>query len=240
MAKVLALLFAVISCSCGVMKEAVRDNSNMVGPESVNSRPGIKPGPITYVAFGDSTGAGIGATGGGYVARLFKRILEQRPGSRLVNRCVSGATTADVLRQQLDEGLRASPDVITLGIGINDIGHGVSPEQFARNYEEILTRLRSGNKAPIIVTNLPDISSAPRIPNSMRAQYQQTIIRFNRKLEEIASKAGVVVFDAFTITHEQLAAHPEYFSADGFHPSDRGYELWAEQMWPTVQNVIGR
>jgi lysophospholipase L1-like esterase len=33
--------------------------------------------------------------------------------------------------------------------------------------------------------------------------------------------------------------HPEYFSSDGFHPSDKGYELWATQMWPTVARVIG-
>ena len=73
----------------------------------------------------------------------------------------------------------------------------------------------------------------------MRQQYQQSIIEFNQKLEEIASRYGVVIFDIFSITHEQLPSHPEYFSADGFHPSDKGYELWAEEMWPTVSKVIG-
>ena len=89
----------------------------------------MNTGPIVYVALGDSTGAGVGARdGGGYVARLFKRIEERRPGSTLNNVCVSGATTADLVRGQLDRGVALNPDLVTVGIGINDIGHGLSLE----------------------------------------------------------------------------------------------------------------
>ena len=196
-------------------------------------------GPIVYVALGDSTGAGIGARDGGYVVRLHKKILERRPDSKLVNLCVSGATTDDVLRGQLDRGLAANPDLVTLGIGINDIGHGLTLEQFSKNYEEILSTLKQKTQAAIIVTNLPDISGAPRIPGSMRAQYQQQIAQYSRTLEEIATRHGVTVFDVYAITTRELGSHPEYFSADGFHPSDAGYELWAEEMWPTLARVLG-
>ena len=196
-------------------------------------------GEVRYVALGDSTGAGVGARNGGYVARIFNRIEAVRSGSTLTNLCVSGATSADVLNRQLERGVAADPNLVTLGIGINDIGHGLELEEFAENYDTILKRLKEGTPATIVVSNLPDISSAPRIPPTLRRKYQQHIIEFNRKLEEIASRHGVVVFDVFSITHEQLAQHPEYFSADGFHPSDPGYELWAEQMWPTIARVIG-
>ncbi|MDX6272303.1 MAG: acyl-CoA thioesterase, partial [Acidobacteriota bacterium] len=57
--------------------------------------------PVTYVAFGDSTGVGVGARKGGYVARVFERIERVRAGSSMRNFCVSGAETADVLRGQL-------------------------------------------------------------------------------------------------------------------------------------------
>lgn len=196
-------------------------------------------GPIRYLALGDSTGAGVGARDGGYVARIFKRIVAHRPGSALTNLCVSGATTSDVLRGQLDRGVRADPQLVTLGIGINDIGHGVTLEQFSKNYEEILGRLKSDTKAAIVVTNIPDISSAPRIPQAMRIEYHQQIVAFNQKLEEIASRHEVSVFDNYTITREQLSSHPEFFSQDGFHPSDKGYEFWAEQMWPIIALTIG-
>ena len=196
-------------------------------------------GPIVYVALGDSTGAGIGAKDGGYVARLHKRIVESRPDSKLVNLCVSGATTEDVVRGQLQRGVAAKPDLVTLGIGINDIGHGLTLEQFSKNYEEILSTLKQETGAAIVVTNLPDISSAPRIPGSMRAHYQQQIAQYSRRLEEIAARRGVTIFDVYAITTRELASHPEYFSLDGFHPSDAGYEFWAQEMWPTLARVLG-
>jgi lysophospholipase L1-like esterase len=191
------------------------------------------------VALGDSTGAGVGASDGGYVARLFKRLEERRPQSKLSNLCVSGSTTADVVRNQLERGVALNPDLVTIGIGINDIGHGLTLEQFSKNFDQILSTLKEKTHATIVVTNLPDISSAPRIPNSMRSQYQRQIDEFCKRLEEIASKHGVTIFDIYTITKQELPAHPEYFSADGFHPSDAGYELWATQMWPTLAQAIG-
>jgi len=199
----------------------------------------MKTGPIVYVALGDSTGAGVGARNGGYVARLFQRLVQQRPGSKLSNLCVSGSTTEDVLRGQLEKGVAINPDLVTLGIGINDIGHGMTLDQFSRNYDRILSTLKEKTRAQIVVTNIPDISTAPVIPGAMRGQYQQQIIQFSKRLEEIAARHGVTVFDVYTITTKELPSHPEYFSADGFHPSDQGYELWAEQMWPTVARVIG-
>jgi lysophospholipase L1-like esterase len=128
---------------------------------------------------------------------------------------------------------------VTLGIGINDIGHGFSVEEFALNYEQIISTLRNKTRARIIVTNIPDISSAPRIPQFARAQYQQEIVNFNQRLEAIAARYEVTVFDVYTTTREQLPAHPEFFSGDGFHPSDAGYELWANEMWPVVSGSIG-
>lgn len=196
-------------------------------------------GPINYLALGDSTGAGVGARNGGYVARLFKRIVAIRPDSKLTNLCFSGATTSDVLQGQLNRGLQTEPNLVTLGIGINDIGHGIPLEEFAKNYEEILSKLRSETQARIVVTNIPDISSAPRIPEFARREYQQMIVAFNQRLEAIAARYEVTVFDVHKVTHEQLPSHPEFFSSDGFHPSDAGYELWAKEMWPVMAQVIG-
>lgn len=218
------------------------DPTQKVTPMTTSSpNTSMVSGPITYLALGDSTGSGVGASaaGGGYVARLFKRIITHRPGSRLINLCFSGATTSEVLRDQLDPGLRTDPQLVTLGVGINDVGHDLSLERFSKNYQEILTKLKNNTRATIVVTNIPDISSAPRIPAAMRSEYHQHIVEFNGRLAEIAAAHGAIVFDVYYVTHEQLPSHPEYFSDDGFHPSDEGYELWAERMWPTIARIIG-
>lgn len=212
-------------------------NNGVVQKGSEDQNP-MTTGPIVYVALGDSTGSGVGARDGGYAARLYRRLEEVRPGSTLINLCVSGATTDDVVREQLEKGAAKDPDLVTLGIGINDIGHGLTLDQFSKNYEKILSTLREKTRARIIVTNLPDISSAPGIPGPARNGYQRQIVQYSQRLEEIAARHGVEIFDIYSITNRELASHPEYFSADGFHPSDAGYELWAREMWSVLEKLL--
>src|SRR5215218_5364855 len=125
--------------------------------EQIPEKP-MTTGPIVYVALGDSTGSGVGAREGGYVLRLFNRLVKRVPESRLTNLCVSGATTADLVRSQLQRGVSLNPDLVTVGIGVNDIGHGLTLDQFSKNYEEILKTLREKTRARIVVANLPDVS----------------------------------------------------------------------------------
>ena len=197
-------------------------------------------GPVVYAALGDSTGVGVGARqGGGYVARLFHRIERVRPGSRLVNLCASGATTADVLRAQIGRVGAARPTLVTLGIGINDVTRQVAPEQFARNFEELVARLGEQTAAPLVVSNLPDVSHAPAVPAFLREEARRRILLFNSRIGEIAARLGLLLADTFEKSAAVIPTHPEFFSPDGFHPSEEGYEFWAFEMWPTVKRALG-
>ena len=226
---VLSLVLTILLVACGWQQSE----------QTITGGAEMKTGPISYVALGDSTGAGVGAGAGGYVARLHQRLLEHRPDSQLFNFCISGSTTVDVMRGQLNQCIAKNPNLVTLGIGINDIGHGIKIDEFAENYEQILSTLKEKTQAQIVVTNIPNISSAPVVQSSLRNQYHQQIVDFNQRLEEIANRHGVTVFDIYSITTRELPSHPEYFSRDGFHPSDAGYELWAIEMWPTIARIIG-
>src|SRR5690348_7786069 len=126
--------------------------------------------PLVYLALGDSTGACVGAVNGGYVARLHQRILGERPAAQLVNMCVSGATSGDILRGQLDNGVARNPQLITLGISINDISHGVPLAQFAQNYDHVLSTLTRKTTARVVVSNIPDVSTARVVPVYLRGK----------------------------------------------------------------------
>lgn len=199
-----------------------------------------KGAPVVYVALGDSTGVGVGARkGGGYVARLFERIERIRPGARLVNLCVSGATTGDVLRAQVGRVGEATPSLVTLGIGINDLVRQAAPEQFAHNFEEIVTRLRAQTDAPVVVSNLPDISHAPAVPAFLHEEARRRLVLFNERIADAAARHRMHLADSFEKSAAVIPTHPEFFSPDGFHPSDEGYEFWAFEMWPTVKRALG-
>ena len=231
-----SLLLLLLLSACG---QSAADKVLWKGEETKGEQE-MERGPVVYVALGDSTGVGVGARkGGGYAARLFERIERVRPGSRLVNLCVSGATTGDVLRSQAGRVGEARPTLVTLGIGINDATRNVSPEQFAENYERIIERIREQTDAPVVLTNVPDVAHAPAVPAFLRDAARARIQLYNERILDIATRHRLLLVDAFAESAAVISTHPEFFSSDGFHPSDQGYEFWAVKMWPTVKLAIG-
>jgi lysophospholipase L1-like esterase len=68
---------------------------------------------------------------------------------------------------------------------------------------------------------------------------QARIRVFNGHISEIAKRHELLLVDTYDMSREVIPNHPEFFSPDGFHPSDEGYEYWAKMMWPTVKEAIG-
>ena len=203
-----------------------------------NSR-SARNAPVTYVALGDSTGIGLGARDGlGYVERLSARIQQARPGSRLVNLSTTGATTTDVLNNQLSRYPADSSSLITLSIGANDLTGGTDEQQFARDYEKLILRLKE-LRTPVVLTNVPDISLAPGLPPSMRRQMHDRVALFNKRIEDIARQHALPLVDLYGMSRDLIPSHPEFFSSDGIHPSDEGYKFWADKMWPAVDEALG-
>jgi lysophospholipase L1-like esterase len=194
--------------------------------------------PVIYAAVGDSTGAGMGAVNGGYPARLQTRILQERPGSRLINLCVSGARSDELLHGQLDQAIDAAPDLVTLCIGINDVVQGVSVDTFAGYFAKIVWRLRDETTAHLVVANIPDISNAPAATREMSTALAPAIAAVNQEIARTAAQAQAMLVDVWAETRAVIPGHSEFFSDDGFHPSDVGYEYWARKMWPAVKRAI--
>src|SRR5262249_18520424 len=125
------------------------------------------PGPVTLVAIGDSTGVGVGAPpGAGYIERTFARLTAGGRGGRLVNLSISGAPAALALRDQVPQlaGMGREVSLVAIGIGANDVRGGVSLAEFARRFESIVGGVQARTRAPIIVSNVPDLSLAPVTP----------------------------------------------------------------------------
>ncbi|MEW5855568.1 MAG: GDSL-type esterase/lipase family protein [Myxococcota bacterium] len=198
------------------------------------------PQPIRYVALGDSTGVGVGSrVGGGYVERIFRRLQAGAPEATLLNLCVSRASSANVVRSQLPRVRPAQPTLVTVGIGINDITHGVPVEDYVRNVDTILRALTADTAARVVLCNLPDVSHAPRVPAFLKENIRERLRGHNARLATLAAQHDVTLADVFTPSLQLMPGRDGLFGEDGFHPSDAGYALWAEQLWPFVARAVG-
>ncbi len=190
---------------------------------------------LTYVAMGDSAGAGFGVPAGtGYVARVHARLQQHAPQASLVNLSRNGGTSHSVREEQVTAAIAARPTIASLFIGGNDLWRGVEPARFARTLGAIADRLDRA-RSPVVLGTLPNLAQAPaaglaeRFLGISRAQIEDRIREYNDRVRRIAMDHSYTLVDLFDT---ELADHPEYFSADGFHPSAAGHAAWFDRMWP--------
>jgi lysophospholipase L1-like esterase len=205
--------------------------------------PADRQAPVVYVALGDSTVEGIGASSAEatYVGRLTARLRAVYPAARSVNLGVAGATSADVLEVQLHRAVQLAPDLVTLSVGPNDITGRVPVERYEANVRAILERLGRETRAVVVVNLIPDLAVTPRFRGrpEERAVAQATVA-FNEALRRAARAHRAEVVDLYGPSREEVPRRPELIAGDGYHPSDAGYARWADLMWTGVQRRLGR
>jgi lysophospholipase L1-like esterase len=203
--------------------------------------PADRGAAVLYVALGDSTVEGIGAShpDASYVSLLHARLRAIYPHARLLNLGVGGATSSDVLERQLGRALSLQPQLVTLSVGPNDLTAGVPLAAYARTMEALLGRLATDTRAVIVVNLLPDLAVTPRFRGRPEeAAVGRLSAEFNEALARVAGRHGAHVVDLYAPSRREVPARPELVAGDGYHPSDLGYARWAELMWEAVQRRI--
>ncbi len=202
----------------------------------------MPPSLFRYVALGDSTAVGVGSNfDGGYPERLYQRLKGAGVKAGIMNLGQSGATTSELIHGQLAKAVEVRPALVTLGIGSNDLWRMVPVSGFALNLEHIADKLQSTG-AHVVVSNIIDLSRAPiasmldaiQIP---RAVLVARIVDFNATIAKLRARPNFTVVDLFSVSVELGSQFSELFGSDGFHPSAKGYDRWADALWPHVETV---
>ena len=210
-------------------------------PRSSGSR-GVLPidraSPLLYVALGDSTVEGVGASSAtrNYVGQLHERLRHVYPRAQLRNLGVGGATAAEVLSRQLPPAITLRPDLVTLSVGPNDITRERDLESYARDIDAILRALAGRTDALVVVNLIPDLTVTPRFRGKqVEPLVRQRVIAFNGVLASQATAHGAQVVDLYAASRLEVPGNPALVGADGYHPSDEGYARWAELMWAGIE-----
>lgn len=194
--------------------------------------------PVTYVALGDGTALGVGAEhGGGYAHRLARRLEAAGVPVKLDVYAASGATADEVRRVQLPRVMGSRPAFVTIGVGLADIAAGRNLREFARDLEVIADLVRR-SKAVVVVLTLPDLSLAPARA-SAPPSLARRIEAYNATIRTIAERHGFELADVHGGTKRAMKERSEVWAKDGLHPSAKGYDAWAEAIWPAAERALG-
>lgn len=191
--------------------------------ELLLDRPGTGP---RLVWVGDSTAAGVGASGA--AGSLPSQVVDglNLPGASLTVLAVSGARVADVLHRQVPSVAGLQPGLVLVSVGANDTIHLTGRGAFRRTYEEVVRRLPAG--VPVVLLGVPDMGAIPRFAQPLRAVAGWRGRHLDAEVRRVAERTGAVYADIAGPTGPLFRRDPgRYFAADDFHPSDAGYGLWA-------------
>lgn len=172
-------------------------------------------GPL-WVAIGDSATQAIGAAtrDDGYVLQVLRGLQQTDPSWRVVNLSRTGATVADVLREQVPTMQALDVDLVTCAAGANDL--------LRTSQDELEAGLRT------LAGALPPGSLMATLPQGLRAARSRAA---NEVIRGAAEVRGLRVVDLWSRTGPPWRGK---FSADGFHPNEIGYRDWTEAFLETL------
>lgn len=179
-------------------------------------------GDYIYVALGDSSAQGIGASQpmNGYVG-LLAGDIEQKTGKKvqIINLSVSGAKISDVIDHQIPQLNKYKPDLITISIGGNDVANNLL-DGFGARFDILASKLPRGT----LVANVPYFGG--------RIRKNSDAIKANEIIRNSVEKYHLVLVDLQSPLREQNSALN--YSSDLFHPSDRAYRIWETAFWKSI------
>lgn len=180
------------------------------------------------VVLGDSTAAGIGVR---EAADTVGGQLGSRLGARFTSYGVSGARAADLVAQL---ELVSEADAVLVLIGANDATHLTPLARVDRDVRAAIGRL----EAPVVVGTCPDLGAARAFAHPLRELADARGRAVAATTARAVRAAGGTAVDLRALTGPTFRADPTCLSWDLFHPSARGYGVWAAALLPAVRRAL--
>lgn len=196
--------------------------------------------PFTYVAIGDSTVEGIGASKPTrtYAYTIYTHIKLRFKHAAYFNFGKGGARVGDVLAQQLEPAVTAKPDLVTISIGANDIVRHTKLSAFRARLETLINTLQQETQAVIIISNVPNFSILKAVPRPLKPVAKFRINRINNIIRDVAAAHDILLIDTYKQSTVFARQFPEAVFTDNFHPSDFGYALWANTIVTAIEHKL--
>ena len=183
---------------------------------------------LTYVAIGASDTFGYGTEDPATQSWPVDLAHKLGPDVHLVNLGIPGIDVHEALDLELPVALDAHPDLITVWLAVNDLVDKVPLKNYRDDLNTLFTRLQVADPhARIIAANVPDLTFIPRFRTADQVALRKQISDYNSVITDVVQSHRVTLVDLYS-RWQTLATHPEYISADGFHPSVIGYAQVAE------------
>ncbi|MFT5130888.1 MAG: lysophospholipase L1-like esterase [Rhodothermales bacterium] len=196
---------------------------------------------ITDMKWGRNQGDRNHYLGHSYVYLIAARLGVDMPEAELdiYNRGMSGHTVGDLRKRWQKDAIDMKPDLLSILIGINDVGrspNGVDTAAWEADYRHLLESSRAANPDLRIVLLDPFVLACGRLaePAAFKKKRDQVdrLLPIVARLASDFSAVHIKTQDVFDVAATK--APPEQWIWDGIHPLPQGHELiarnWLQQV----------
>ncbi|HJQ48320.1 MAG TPA: GDSL-type esterase/lipase family protein [Amycolatopsis sp.] len=144
-----------------------------------------------------------------------------------------GATTQDVVNEQLPKALERPAPLMGVIVGGNDLVTDYDRDRFQRNLRHIYSSIARPGRL-VFTTNWPNIPDRlPGLDDRTRAVLRDRFAEANEFFERLVHEFDLVCLD---LLHAPISADPVMWS-DGMHPSPAGHEVIGTAMADLIDEV---
>ncbi|WP_447764358.1 arylesterase [Sphingopyxis panaciterrae] len=219
-----AILLCQPLAACGTAENSAPSTKDGVVAKAAPAIPANAPLIIT---FGDSLYAGyqLGPKEG-LAPQLQAALIRDGVVARVQSAGVSGDTTA-AGRQRLTyvlDNAKATPALLLLGLGGNDMLRGIGPDQTRANLDAMLAELKK-REIPVLLTGMV---AAPNLGGDYAA-------KFNPIYPELAAQ-----YDAsfYPFILDNVVGKKELMLGDNIHPNAEGVKVVVAGLAPLVEDAL--
>jgi lysophospholipase L1-like esterase len=154
-----------------------------------------------------------------------------------INRGISGNRVSDLARRWQKDTIELKPDILSILIGVNDLGAGVPADDYERQYDQLLADTRNalpnvklvlcepfglpvGGKKDSWANYYPKLLERRAIVNKLGAKHHACVVHFQKVFEDATTRAPA-----------------EYWIWDGVHPTYGGHQLMADEWVRAVREA---
>jgi len=177
--------------------------------------------------------------GYGYPLLIASNLLEAHPklGLNIYNRGISGNKVPDLQKRWQKDCLDLKPAVLSILIGVNDMWHKMSGRYngTVKDYQTGFTALLQETKSALPDTKIVICEPFALRCGAIKPNWFPEFDQRRAAAKEVAQAAGAMWVPFQTMFDEAIAAgtKPEYWAADGVHPTLAGHALMG-QTWREI------
>ncbi len=176
---------------------------------------------------------------GDSITELWKPAHPEFFGENLVNRGISGQTTAQMLVRFRQDVIALKPAVVHILGGTNDVAGNAGPItlEAIKNNITSMVDLATANEIRVVLASVPPAGHFPWRPSIQEPA--QHIVELNVWLRRFARERNLFYVDYHEPLADERDAMKQTFSNDGVHPNRDGYAVMEPLARRAIDQALG-